>query len=83
MYKPFLLSLAALSGVGVSNAPAGPADKTTSYDISTWRWQVSTILDAQHASRKVGATPTDTVTQRHQRFPDLERTEAFREDPRR
>ncbi len=83
MYRPFLLSLAALSGVGASGVPAGPADKTAQYEIATWRWQVSTVLDAQQASRSVGANPTDTIMRRHQRFSDLERTEAAIDDTRR
>ncbi len=64
MLRPFLLSLV-LTGLGASSLGA---DQATS-DVSTWRWSVSTILDAQHASTSgVGAAPADAFGQRYRRY---------------
>jgi hypothetical protein len=81
MYKPLLLSLA-LSGVGIAGVGADN-EKTAPSDVSTWRWQVSTILEAQRASRGVGATPAETFAQSYERYSVLGRPEATSEDSRR
>jgi hypothetical protein len=43
MLRPFLLSLIVV-GVGASNVGEGSQPS----DVATWRYQVSSILDAQH-----------------------------------
>jgi hypothetical protein len=59
MLRPFLLSLVLL-GLGADQ----PAP-----DISTWRWYVSVILDAQRASAAtVGALPAASFGQRYERY---------------
>ncbi|MGD0640838.1 MAG: hypothetical protein ABSC22_08830 [Roseiarcus sp.] len=64
MLRPFLLSLV-LAGFGVGGLGADQAAS----DVSTWRWSVSTILDAQRASSiGVGAVPAKTFGQRYQRY---------------
>jgi len=45
MVRPFLLSLI-IVGAGASSV----GDVNSSPDVSTWRWQVSSILDAQRDS---------------------------------
>ncbi len=63
MYKPFLLSLALAGlGAGAVGADQAPAD------CSTWRWQVSTILEAQRGSSGVGAVPAEQFAQRYERY---------------
>ena len=38
-------------------------------DVSTWRWSVSVILDAQRASANtVGAVPAESFGQRYERY---------------
>ena len=68
MLRPFLLSLVL---TGRRRERLG-ADQPTS-DVSTWRWSVSTILDAQRASASSpavtdGAQVADTFGQRYQRY---------------
>ena len=79
MYRPFVLSLA-LSAVGATGVAADSAGQTTSSDVSTWRWHVSAILDAQRAPEGVGATQADAFAQRYQRYSVLGRLEAPQED---
>jgi len=63
MYKPFLLSLA-LAGLGAGGVGADQAPS----DVSTWRWQVSAILAAQHTPGGVGAMPSELFAQRYERY---------------
>lgn len=79
MYRLLLLSLA-LTGVGAVGVGADNTGQPSPSDISTWRWQINTILDAQRTSRGVGATPAETFAQRYQRYSALGRPEAPRED---
>ncbi len=67
MLRPFLLSLV-LSGLGAVGAGADGAAP----EMSTWRWSVSAILDAQRASApSVGAVNTETFGQRYERYSAL------------
>ncbi|MGD0186380.1 MAG: hypothetical protein ABSC25_14180 [Roseiarcus sp.] len=67
MLRPVLLSLV-LSAVG---AGAVAVDQQAS-DVATWRWRVSTILDAQRAAASPavtdGAQVAETFDQRYQRY---------------
>ena len=68
MLRPVLLSLV-LSAVG---AGAVAVDQQAS-DVATWRWRVSTILDAQRAAAASpavtdGAQVAETFDQRYQRY---------------
>jgi hypothetical protein len=64
MLRPFLLSLV-LWGLGAGVAGAGDAPP----EVAIWRWNVSVILDAQHApSGGVGAVTAESFGQRHQRY---------------
>ena len=72
MLRPFLLSLV-LSGVAASGVGADPSAP----DASTWRWTVSTILDAQRASDPVaGAVTAESFGQRYERYSVLGLPEA-------
>ncbi len=64
MLRPFLLSLI-LSTLGAASVGADqPAP-----DVSTWRWSVSVVLDAQRASANtVGAVPAESFGQRYERY---------------
>lgn len=74
MIRPILLSFA-LSGLGAAGLGADSGAQTPS-DIATWRWNVSTILEAQRNSDGVGATPAKTFAQRYERYSALGRPEA-------
>jgi hypothetical protein len=64
MLKPFVLSLA-LTGLG---ATAMGAD-APSPEASTWRWQVSMILDAQRENPRAAATADSLAfDQRYERY---------------
>jgi hypothetical protein len=64
MSRPFVLSLVALILVGGGVAVAQPTP-----DVSTWRWNVSVILAAQHTSAPiVGAAPAESFRQRFNRY---------------
>ncbi|THD46668.1 MAG: hypothetical protein E7774_05825 [Bradyrhizobium sp.] len=65
MLRLFLLSLVAL---GASAASADQEPQPT--DISTWRWHVSTILDAQRDQAKPSqpVSIADSFDQRYQRY---------------
>lgn len=79
MLRPFLLSLVllALGAAGVGADQAAP-------DMSTWRWSVSVILDAQRASAAtVGALPAESFGQRYERYSVLGLPEAPAETGRR
>lgn len=64
MLRPFLLSLVltGLSAGGVGADPPAP-------DVSTWRWTVSVILEAQRASTpNVGSVAAESFGQRYERY---------------
>ncbi len=64
MLRPFLLSLV-LSGLGAGSVGADPQAS----DVSTWRWSVSTILEAQRASApSVGSVTAESFGQRYERY---------------
>ena len=66
MLRPFLLSLVPLVLVG---GGLGAAEPTA--DVSTWRWSVNAILEAQRASpTNAGDVRAETCDQRyrHQRY---------------
>ncbi len=74
MLKPFLLFLV-LSGLGATVVDAGGDQPTP--DISTWRWNVSVILDAQRASDPAaGIASAATFGQRYERYSILGLPEA-------
>ena len=52
MLRPFLLSLIVV-GVGASNVGEGSQPS----DVATWRYQVSSILEAQHDEGGVVVSP--------------------------
>jgi hypothetical protein len=62
MLRPFLLSLVAF-GAGASSV----GDVSSPSDVATWRWQVSSILDAQRGDSAV-ASPAVAYAQRYQRY---------------
>jgi hypothetical protein len=71
MLRLFLLSLVALGASAASaDQEPQPTNISTQADISTWRWHVNTILDAQRNQ----ATPlppvslADSFDQRYQRY---------------
>lgn len=68
MFRPFLLSLV-LAGLGAGSAgSAGDAAP----DVSTWRWSVSMILEAQRASApSVGSVTAESFGQRYERYSAL------------
>jgi hypothetical protein len=74
MFKPFLLSLA-LSGLGMAGMGAQSAEQTPSA-VSTWRWNVNAILEAQRLPHGVGAMPAQTFAQHYRRYSALGLPEA-------
>ena len=65
MLRPFLLAViivgAGASSVGEVNQPS---------DVSTWRWQVSTILDAQRGADGAGVVSPaiENYDQQYERY---------------
>jgi len=62
MVRPFLLSLMVF-GVGASSV----GDVDSSSDVATWRWQVSSILEAQRDAGLVSPAVAG-YAQRYERY---------------
>jgi hypothetical protein len=63
MLRPFLLSLIVV-GVGASNVGEGSQPS----DVATWRYQVSSILDAQHDGGGVASAAVGGYAQAYDRY---------------
>lgn len=64
MLRPFLLSLIVV-GAGASSV----GESTQPSDVATWRWQVSSILDAQRGeSAIVSPAVAGVYDQRYERY---------------
>jgi hypothetical protein len=77
MLRPFLVSVV-LSGVSASGVGAdNPRIDQRASEVSTWRWNVSMILDAQRAADpSPGAADAKSFAQRYERYSVLGLPEA-------